>query len=171
MQVRRKRCWLDPWFGKSPWRREQQPTPVFMPGESHGQRSLVGYSPWGFKESDMTERLNNTTRRGRDAVLSKNLASDSDPGAGGISPHRASLCRVRNLCSTQTLLGPKEMSLEKQQLCKPVGFRFRRPKGIGYRKPALKGLIRRLSLIYQSRKLLVTIQNWQTKEEQCTLII
>ena len=132
----------------------------------------MGYSPWGFKESDTTERLNNnTTRRGRDAVLSKNLASDSDPGAGGISPHRASLCRVRNLCSTQTLLGPGEMSLEKQQLCKPVGFRFRRPKGIGYRKPALKGLIRRLSLIYQSRKLLVTIQNWQTKEEQCTLII
>ena len=136
------------------------------------REELVGYSPWGFKESDTTERLNNnTTRRGRDAVLSKNLASDSDPGAGGISPHRASLCRVRNLCSTQTLLGPEEMSLEKQQLCKPVGFRFRRPKGIGYRKPALKGLIRRLSLIYQSRKLLVTIQNWQTKEEQCTLII
>ena len=35
-----------------------QPTPVFLPGESHGQRSLVGYSPWGHKESDMTERLN-----------------------------------------------------------------------------------------------------------------
>ena len=34
-----------------------QPTPVFLPGESHGQRSLVGYSSWGHKESDMTERL------------------------------------------------------------------------------------------------------------------
>ena len=34
-----------------------QPTPVFLPGESHGQRSLVGYIPWGHKESDMTERL------------------------------------------------------------------------------------------------------------------
>ena len=34
-----------------------QPTPVFLPGESHGQRSLVGYSPWGRKELDMTERL------------------------------------------------------------------------------------------------------------------
>ena len=39
------------------WRREWQPTPVFLPGESHGQRSLAGYSPWRFKESDMTEWL------------------------------------------------------------------------------------------------------------------
>ena len=41
--------------GKIPWRREWQPTPVFLPGESLGQRSLVGYSPWGCKESDMTK--------------------------------------------------------------------------------------------------------------------
>ena len=40
-----------------PWRRKWQPTPVFLPGKSHEQRSLVGYSPWGHKESDMTERL------------------------------------------------------------------------------------------------------------------
>jgi len=37
------------------WKRAWQPTPVFLPGESHGQRSLVGYSPWGFKELDMPE--------------------------------------------------------------------------------------------------------------------
>ena len=46
-----------PWVGKIPWRRKWQPTPVFMPGKSHGPRNLVGYSPWGHKESDMTERL------------------------------------------------------------------------------------------------------------------
>ena len=40
-----------------PWRREWQPTPIFLPGESHGQRSLAGYSPRGLKELDMTERL------------------------------------------------------------------------------------------------------------------
>ena len=40
---------------KIPWRRAWQPTPVFLPGESHGQRSLVGYSPLGHKESDMNE--------------------------------------------------------------------------------------------------------------------
>ena len=46
---------FDPWVRKIPWRRARQPTPAFLPGESHGQRSLVGYSPWGCKESDMTE--------------------------------------------------------------------------------------------------------------------
>ena len=40
-----------------PWRRKWQPTPIFLPGKSHGQRSLVGYSPWGSKESDTTEWL------------------------------------------------------------------------------------------------------------------
>ena len=45
---------FDPWVGKIPWRRKWQPTPVLLPGKSHGQRSLVGYSPWGRKESDMT---------------------------------------------------------------------------------------------------------------------
>ena len=47
---------VDPWVGKIPWRRKWQPTPVFLPEKSHGQRSLVGYSPWGRKESDATER-------------------------------------------------------------------------------------------------------------------
>ena len=46
---------FDPWVGKILWRRAWQPTPVFLPGESRGQRSLVGYSPWGHKESNMTE--------------------------------------------------------------------------------------------------------------------
>ena len=47
---------FDPWVRKIPWRRKHQPTPVILPGEFHGQRSLVGYSPWGHKESDTTER-------------------------------------------------------------------------------------------------------------------
>ena len=42
-------CKLDPWFGKIPGRRKWQPTPVYLPGKSHGQRSLVGYNPWGHK--------------------------------------------------------------------------------------------------------------------------
>ena len=48
---------FNPWVGKKPWRRKWQPTPVLLPGKSHGRRSLVGYSPWGHKESDTTERL------------------------------------------------------------------------------------------------------------------
>ena len=46
---------FDPWVGKIPWRKEWQPTPVFLPGEFHEQRRLVGYSPWGHEESDTTE--------------------------------------------------------------------------------------------------------------------
>ena len=46
-----------PGLGRYHWRRVWQPTPVFLPGESHGQRSLVLYSPWGHKESDTTEWL------------------------------------------------------------------------------------------------------------------
>ena len=45
----------ETWFRKIPWRRKWQPTPVLLPGESHGGRSLVGYSPWGCTESDRTE--------------------------------------------------------------------------------------------------------------------
>ena len=46
---RRKRCRFNSWVRKIPWRRAQQPTPVFLPGECHGQRSLVGYSLYGCK--------------------------------------------------------------------------------------------------------------------------
>ena len=49
-----------PWVRKVPWRRKWQPTPVFLPGESHGQGSLAGYSPWGGKELDTTEQLTAT---------------------------------------------------------------------------------------------------------------
>ena len=53
-------CWcrrlgFDPWIRKIPWRRK--PNPVFLSGKSHGQRSLVGYSPWGHKASDVTEHV------------------------------------------------------------------------------------------------------------------
>ena len=46
---------FNPWVWKIPWRRAWQPTPVFLPRKFHGQRSLAGYSPWGHKESYITE--------------------------------------------------------------------------------------------------------------------
>ena len=48
---------FDPWVRKISWKRKWQPTPVFLLGKSHGRRNLVGYSPWGRKESDTTEWL------------------------------------------------------------------------------------------------------------------
>ena len=57
-QCRRcKRCGFHPWVEKIPWRREWQPTPVFLPGKFHGSRSRAGYRPWGCKESDTAEQL------------------------------------------------------------------------------------------------------------------
>ena len=55
LPVMQKTC-VQPWVRKIPWRREWLPTPVFLSGEFHGQRSLAGYSPWGHKESDRTEQ-------------------------------------------------------------------------------------------------------------------
>ena len=55
-----KRCRFDPWLGKISWQRVWKPTPVFLPGESQGQRSLAGYSPSGQKESDTTETPQHT---------------------------------------------------------------------------------------------------------------
>ena len=52
-----RRPGFNPWVGKILWRREWQPTPVFLLGEFHGQRRLVGYSPWDHTELDMTELL------------------------------------------------------------------------------------------------------------------
>ena len=55
MQCERPR--FNPWVRKIPWRREWLPTPGLLPRESHGQRSLAGYSPWGLQELDTTEGL------------------------------------------------------------------------------------------------------------------
>ena len=52
---------LIPWVGKIPWRRIWQPTPIFLPEKFHGHGILLGYSPWGHKESDMTEQLRTYT--------------------------------------------------------------------------------------------------------------
>ena len=60
---------FDPWVGKIPCKRAWQPTPVFLPGESHGQRSLVGYSPWSHNELDVTE----VTGHVNHATLAQNM--------------------------------------------------------------------------------------------------
>ena len=52
---RHKGCKFELWVRKIPWRRAWQPTAVFLPGEFHGQRRLVGYSLWGHKELDMAK--------------------------------------------------------------------------------------------------------------------
>ena len=53
----RRRHRFNPWVWKIPWRRAWQPVPVLLPGESHSQRNLASYTPWGHKESDTIEQL------------------------------------------------------------------------------------------------------------------
>ena len=65
---RRKRHGFEPQGRKILWRRAWQPTPVFLPGESHGQRSLVGYSPWGHREPDITETTQHGSSQGQEKV-------------------------------------------------------------------------------------------------------
>ena len=60
---------FDPWVGKIPWRRKWQPTLVFLPGKSHGQRSLGGYSPRGHKELDTTDLKHTGVELTYNAVL------------------------------------------------------------------------------------------------------
>ena len=63
MQERHRGCGLDPWVRKIPWRRAWQLTLVFLPGESLGERSLAGYSPWAAKNRDTAEQLNMHAQR------------------------------------------------------------------------------------------------------------
>ena len=81
---------FDPWVGKIPWRRKRQPTPVFLPEKSHGQRSQAGYSLEGHKESDMTEQLHDWAgdRRYRWQKIQA-----MDPDCLGLSPN----CAVSSL--------------------------------------------------------------------------
>ena len=82
---------LNPWIGKIPWRRKWQTTPVFLPGESHRQRSLVGYSPWGCNHSDMTEHTG-TSSRTKDFTYVEQVENHSIRGQG------------TSMCPTGTLI-------------------------------------------------------------------
>ena len=105
-----KRHQFDPWVGKSPWSIAQQPTPVFLPRKSHGQRSLAGYSPQGCKTLDVTEVTQHAmhkykythicTRACLVPQMVKNLPEMQDlgsipgsgrsPGEGNCNPHQYS---------------------------------------------------------------------------------
>ena len=62
--------WVQSLGQENLWRREWQPTPVLLPGEFHGQRSLESYSPWGRKEPDTTEQLIHTSHTHNEVIYS-----------------------------------------------------------------------------------------------------
>ena len=63
---------FNPWVRKIPWRRKWQHTPVFLPWKSHGQRSLAGYSPWGYKSQVQLKRLNHQIKNTLNLAASDN---------------------------------------------------------------------------------------------------
>ena len=86
MQCRRSR--FDLCVEKMPWRRAMKPTLVFLPGESHGQRSLAGYSPWGRKELDTTEYLSTIPPRVHRRTHQMPVGSGSTVAPGHLSGGR-----------------------------------------------------------------------------------
>ena len=116
-------CWLSskepacnagdtyskPWVKNIPWRRKQQPTPVFLPGKSHGQRSLVGYHPWGCKESDMAgclrhiylTKLLHRSKPSSDLTSCAQLPLGTAPSHGPLVPlNNREACLISYLATT-----------------------------------------------------------------------
>ncbi|XP_055444643.1 testicular haploid expressed gene protein-like [Bubalus kerabau] len=83
---------FDPWVGKIPWRRKRQLTPVSLPEESHGQRSLVAYRPWDCKELDSTERLSTEIET---KILSSTLTAIAAPRIVDLAHPRI---KIEGLC-------------------------------------------------------------------------
>ena len=83
-----RRPGFDLWVRKILWRRERQATPVFLPGKSYEQRSLAGYSSWGYEESDMTEWLTALSRGV--LIFSERLAFSLGPFSGTFSRKQCS---------------------------------------------------------------------------------
>ena len=101
LQCRRPK--FDFWVRKIPWRKEWQPNPAFLPGESHGQRSLVGYSPWDHKESNTTERLNVPTQTQGTQCICTHIFIHVYTNTQYIRTHifkQIDLCSVRNTSVT-----------------------------------------------------------------------
>ena len=107
---RHKRHGFDPWVGKIPWKRKWQPTPVFLPGKFHGQRSLVGYNPWGHKDRPywMTEHA----CIGTPIVLSRIISSEWDPQERMWKKKKT---RWRRGDADETLVGKKANLMNRQR--------------------------------------------------------
>ena len=98
LQCRRPR--FNPWVRRILWRRKWQPTPVFLPGKSHERRSLVGYSPWGRKELDLTEQLHLLPFLLQ--AKSRQERLDADAG-GGQTPETGEVPTIGTLASVSIL--------------------------------------------------------------------
>ena len=115
---RSKRLGFDPWVRKIPWRRAWQPTPVFLPGESHGQRSVAGYSPWGRRESNTTKWLSSMPSKCRWDISSSLFSFlDSDHPMNGLEEF---WMNISAFCSLARALKQSASWTSAQQGCSCV---------------------------------------------------
>ena len=92
-----RRCKFSPWVRKIPWRRRWQPTPVFLPGNSHGWRSLAGYSPWGRKKvGDKLVTKQQQTTSNNSEGLSFSIRGDTSEFVGCFAGQYTSYILVQN---------------------------------------------------------------------------
>ena len=87
---------LIPWVGKIPWGRAWQPTPVFLPGESHEWENLVGYSPWGCKELDTNEVTEHTRTLTHHGAQHTQLEFNSGKGHQQGDVRRTEVCKFHS---------------------------------------------------------------------------
>ena len=123
-QCRRcKRDEFDPWAGMIYWRKAWQPTPIFLPGESHGQRSLAGYSPWGCKELNTTEALSTLLFLAFYFLFSswKNLVHQYEVGLRTIGVHARSIHPRNGMLASLWVKGhSKERQSSERDQNKPL---------------------------------------------------
>ena len=106
--------WVGSLAWKIPWRRKWQPAPVFLPGKSHGQRSLAGYGPWGCKELDTTLQLNNNNNAKQNLSQCGFIHKTDKP---------RSIC-----CSLSEILRGSQIKCVRSTCCLAVIFVFNLPK-------------------------------------------
>ena len=126
-----RRPGFDSWVRKIPWRREWQPTPVFLPGESHGQRILGGYHPWGHKELDSTEQLTLCRPEGFLSLLLMELKLKGlwEP-VKILTSYLNVISRERKcnvFCEAKSLLGVKDSVAQMYSLAIPIGTQGHQP--------------------------------------------
>ena len=122
---------FNPWVGQILWRRKLLPTPVFLPGESHGEMSLAGYSPQGRKELDTTERITLSLSKGQRTwpgccgymPVVPNLAGNKDQFHGRQFFHRQRGGWFQDDSSALCLLGTLFLLLSHQLHLRSSGIR------------------------------------------------
>ena len=123
---------MDPWVKEHPWRRKWQPTPVFLPGKFNGQRSLVGYSSWGCRESDRADHAHTTPPSPPSGLLLFlirlslcrdyfwNLILRFPPAGGAWSlPWRCCWCPLGNLVASASQHSPGRTQGSSRWPCAP----------------------------------------------------